>query len=102
MSTCRTENADGHPSNGIALKPLTVTVGAATKISGLGTTTVWKLIKERKLEAVHVGRRTLVTIRSLELLLTPKGDIASLPRRRGRPRKDLSDSSWYLDELASR
>ncbi len=52
-------------------KPLTVTVATARKISGLGNTTLWALIKARKLETVHIGRRTLVTFRSLEALLTP-------------------------------
>jgi len=67
-------------------KPLTVTVGAAKKLSGLGNTTIWALIKDRKLETVHVGRRTLITYRSLEALLAPR----SQPRPwRGRPRKNL-------------
>jgi hypothetical protein len=52
-------------------KPLTVTVATAKKISGLGNTAVWGLIKQGKLEAVRVGRRTLVTFRSLEALLAP-------------------------------
>lgn len=52
-------------------KPLTVTVANARKISGLGNTTLWALIKAGKLETVHIGRRTLVTFRSLEALLTP-------------------------------
>jgi len=52
-------------------KPLTVTVAAARKISGLGNTTIWGLIKQGKLEAVRIGRRTLITFRSLETLLTP-------------------------------
>jgi hypothetical protein len=43
------------------LKPLTVTVAIARKISGLGNTTIWALIKARKLETVRVGRRTLIT-----------------------------------------
>jgi hypothetical protein len=37
------------------LKPLTVTVATARKISGLGNTTIWALIKARKLETVRVG-----------------------------------------------
>jgi excisionase family DNA binding protein len=52
-------------------KPLTVTVAAARKISGLGNTTIWGLIKQGKLEAVRIGRRTLITFRSLEALLAP-------------------------------
>jgi hypothetical protein len=53
------------------LKPLTVTVATARKISGLGNTTIWALIKARKLETVRVGRRTLITYGSLETLLKP-------------------------------
>jgi len=70
-------------------KPLSVTVGTAKKLSGLGNTTLWRLIKERQLETVHVGRRTLITFRSLEALLAPC--LTSQPRphrRRGRPRKN--------------
>lgn len=62
-------NVASHSSE--ELKPLTVTVATARKISGLGNTTIWALIKARKLETVHIGRRTLVTFRSLEALLAP-------------------------------
>jgi Helix-turn-helix domain len=55
-------------------KPLTVTVAAARRISGLGNTTLWALIKDRKLETVRIGRRRLITFRSLEALLTPNVD----------------------------
>ncbi len=54
-----------------ALAPLTVTVATARRISGLGNTTIWGLIKDQKLETVHIGRRTLITYRSLVVLLAP-------------------------------
>ena len=67
-------------------KPLPVTVATARKLSGLGNTTIWAQIKDQTLETVHVGRRTLITYRSLEALLAPR----SQPRPwRGRPRKNL-------------
>jgi excisionase family DNA binding protein len=53
-------------------KPLTITVATARKLSGLGNTTIWGLIKNKKLEAVHIGRRTLITYPSLEALLTAR------------------------------
>jgi hypothetical protein len=53
------------------LEPLTVTVATARRISGLGNTTIWLLIKDQKLETVHIGRRTLITYRSLVALLAP-------------------------------
>ena len=71
-------------------KPLTITVATAKRLSGLGNTTIWALIKDQTLETVHVGRRTLITFRSLEALLTPC--LTSQPRphrQRGRPRKAL-------------
>ena len=56
-------------TNGV--KPITVTILAARKLSGLGTTTLWKQIKRGKLETVKVGRRTLIVYETLERLLTP-------------------------------
>ena len=71
-------------------KPLSLTVATAKKLSGLGNTTPWRLIKERQLETVHVGRRTLITYRSLEALLTPRLALQARPRRgRARPRKHV-------------
>jgi excisionase family DNA binding protein len=58
-------------SAGGDLKPIAVTISTARKISGLGNTTIWKLIAEKKLATVKVGRRVLVTYESLERLLTP-------------------------------
>jgi hypothetical protein len=79
-------------SAGGTMKPLAVTVGTACTLSGLGPTSIWKAVKQGRLEVVRVGRRTLVTFSSLERLLAP--DAAQhAPRRRGRPRKcDLSEA----------
>ena len=72
-------------------KPLTVTVATARKISGLGNTTIWGLIKREKLKSVCVGRRRLIVYSSLEDLLSPELPNNSLkPQRRGRPRKQGS------------
>ena len=68
------------------LTPITVTLATAKQLSGLGYTTLWGLIKDRKLETVHVGRRRLIIFRSLEALLAPDARKPRL-RRRGRPRK---------------
>jgi hypothetical protein len=68
-------------------KPLTVTVATAKRLSGLGNTTIWALIKDQTLETVHVGRRTLITYHSLEALLTPHLAPQARPRHgRGRSR----------------
>jgi hypothetical protein len=54
---------------GESVKPIAVTVATAKSITGLGNTTIWKLIKEQKLETRRVGNRVLVLVRSIERLL---------------------------------
>jgi excisionase family DNA binding protein len=53
--------------------PLTVTVQEARRLSGLGKTTVFKLIGEGRLRVVKVRGRTLVRYDSLKNLLEPAG-----------------------------
>ena len=54
----------------INIEPITVTIAETRKISGLGTTTIYELIKQNKLKATLVGRRRLVDYASLKSLLT--------------------------------
>lgn len=69
------DDTPAHASSSASdLKPLTVTVATARKISGLGNTTIWDLIKNKKLETIRINRRRLITVRSLEALLTPPCD----------------------------
>jgi excisionase family DNA binding protein len=70
-----------------AATPLAVSVDTARQLTGLGTTTIWGLIKEGRLEVARVGRRTLILYRSLQRLLSLPSEAMQLPRRRGRPRK---------------
>jgi len=55
-------------------EPLTITISEARRRSGLGETTLWRLIGEGRLEAVRPPgcRRTLITYHSLVDLLTPE------------------------------
>ena len=53
-------------------KPITLTVNRAAAVTGLGISTVWKLISEGKLETVSIGRRRLVRYTSIERLLAGK------------------------------
>jgi hypothetical protein len=93
MPTPSTDALVSAPLADGVVKPLTVTIATARKISGLGNTTLWGLIKHQKLETVRVGRRTLVTFRSLEALLVPRSTSAPQSRRRGRPRKTRVDGA---------
>jgi excisionase family DNA binding protein len=51
------------------LEPLTVTVQEARRLTGLGNTTIYKLIGQGKLRTTKVGARTLVMFPSLKSLL---------------------------------
>lgn len=48
------------------LKPITVTVDTALRISGLGRTKLYQLIGSGEIKTVTVGRRRLVVYASLE------------------------------------
>jgi hypothetical protein len=73
------------------LPPLAVTVHRASKLSGLGLTTIWAFLRDGRLDAVRVPgvRRTLVSYTSLAKLLAP-ASASPPPRPRGRPRKSAN------------
>jgi hypothetical protein len=52
-----------------ASRPLAVTVKMACKLSSLGPTKIWGLIKQGRLKVVRIDRRTLILFHSLERLL---------------------------------
>jgi hypothetical protein len=53
-----------------SLKPLAVSVTTAAKLLGVGTTTMWGLVGSgSEVEVLRIGRRTLVTMASLERLV---------------------------------
>jgi hypothetical protein len=80
--------------------PLAVTLATGRKISGLGYTTLWKLIGNGTLATVRVGRRRLIVYESLRRLLTPDSSANSAPKpAKRRPRKELLDIRRRLDEL---
>jgi hypothetical protein len=53
------------------LKPLAVSVRTAAALLGVGRTTMWSLVGPggSELEVLRIGRRTLVTLASLERLV---------------------------------
>lgn len=54
--------------------PLAYCVEDIAKIIGIGRTSVFKLIKENKLSALKIGRRTLVTRLAVEAFLADSVD----------------------------
>lgn len=58
------------------MEPIALTISETSKAAGFGKTTTYKLIKEGKLKAVKVGRRTLVTMTSIKSLFAiPVSDV---------------------------
>jgi hypothetical protein len=73
-------------------RPLTISVSQACQLSGLGPTTIWKFIRDGRLDIVRVAgiKRTLIVYDSLVRLLAPtSGAESSVCVNRGRPRKPL-------------
>lgn len=53
-------------------QPLTYSVKEACRISSLGRTRIFQLIKSGQLQRTKVGRRTLIDAESLKRLITPQ------------------------------
>jgi hypothetical protein len=72
-----------------------VTFKVATKITGLGNTTLWKFGKEGRIQLVRPPgtRRTLIFYASLKKLLSPEPTDTPPQRRRGRPRKVVASEA---------
>src|SRR5262245_53949267 len=50
----------------LKLLAITITIHMAKALGGLGFTTIWRLLKEKRLQVVRVDGRTLVVFRSFE------------------------------------
>jgi excisionase family DNA binding protein len=55
-------------------EPLLVTVREGRRLTGLGNTKFYELIRNGTIQTVKVGRRTLPTFASLKKLATPTED----------------------------
>jgi excisionase family DNA binding protein len=52
------------------IRPLSVPVNVACNLTGLGRTTIYRLLGEGALESVAVGRRRLVLVASIDRLIS--------------------------------
>ena len=50
------------------MEPLAVSINEATKIIGLGRTSIYAMIADGRLKVFKVGRRTLVRVKSIRQL----------------------------------
>jgi excisionase family DNA binding protein len=71
-----------HEMHGV--RPFTISVATFRKLSGLGNTKTYELIADGTLETILVGRKRLISYRSVERLLLPAPASADTPKRRGR------------------
>lgn len=52
-------------------RPITVTIEKAQELTGLGRTSIYNLLQQRKLHKTKVGTRTLIRYDELEHLVAP-------------------------------
>lgn len=53
------------------MEQITISISSAAKALGIGRSTVYSLIKQNRIEAIKVGRRTLLTTESIRRLTRP-------------------------------
>ncbi len=51
------------------MEPLAVSINEAARALGLGRTSIYAMIADGRLEAVKIGRRTLVRVESIRQLV---------------------------------
>ncbi len=51
------------------MQPITATINDTAKALGLGRTSIYALIREGRLEAIKMGRRTLIKVESIHRLI---------------------------------
>lgn len=56
------------------MDPLALSIGEAAKALGIGRTSVYVLIKQGRLQAVKLGRRSLILTCSIRALAAPAED----------------------------
>ena len=55
------------------MEPLAVSINDTVKMLGVGRTSIYEMIKDGRLEAFKLGRRTLVRVKSIRRLVDAQG-----------------------------
>jgi len=76
-----------HEANPFPAPRLTLTIREALRATGLGKTTLYKLIDDGKVRRVKVGKRSLIVFEDLQKLVTPEDCAMPVRESPGRPRK---------------
>ena len=61
----------------MSINPITVTYDGAKQRSGLGITTLTKLVREGRVKSVKIDGRRLIVLASLDALLTSEPEAAA-------------------------
>lgn len=59
------------------MEQLVVSVNAAARTLGLGRTSIYALIKHNRIEAIKIGRRTLLTTASIRRLVEERSSASA-------------------------
>jgi excisionase family DNA binding protein len=68
-------------------KPLVVTLTRARAITGLGHSTLYRLLGDGTLESCKVGKRRLISYASIERLVAPGANVDTPENHDGRKRR---------------
>ena len=79
---------------------LTLTIREALRATGLGKTTLYKLIDDGKVRRVKVGRRTLVWYDDLQKLVAPEDCAMPLPDQSHGSSPDASGAANHEQPLS--
>ena len=74
MSTLSYEKPNERSARAAPCNPLAVTIREASRLTGLGRTTLYQLIAGKKLKLKKIGRRSLIVFQSLRELIEEAED----------------------------
>lgn len=67
------------------MEPLAISINEAARALSIGRSSVYALLKAGRLEAIKIGRRTLLTTESIKRLSQPQPADLALAAIRNRP-----------------
>lgn len=70
------QSSKAQPEPARTVTPVSYCVEDAAKALGIGRTFVYNLIKDGKIKAVHIGRRTLIPVAEVEAFMSRLGGAA--------------------------
>jgi excisionase family DNA binding protein len=88
-----------------AHQPITATLSDFSRLTGLGRSTIYALLNEKRLDSIKVGKRRLIVLDSYRRLVEAQRGAAiengkpmatgdqTMPSRRGRPRKSAASEA---------